>query len=168
MATVGAETIAAHDDVVAIIRSIPDTALDWQPGGEEWSLKQVIGHLAGAGIFFAYILDSARATDFGPVTLSREEIIRRGAEQQVALQRCKTTNDVLENFQQGYDKTLQAIASMTLEEVDRPFQLQELRPGSEPSQVTLRSRFVDRFGAHLRDHEGQLKATIASWRAQHE
>ena len=64
--------MAAHDEIVATIRTIPDAALDWQPASEDWTLKYVIGHLAHANDFYVMIVDEARAMSFGNVRLHPE------------------------------------------------------------------------------------------------
>lgn len=38
--TATGDLVAAHAAVVAVIQAIPDVTLDWQPGGEDWSLKR--------------------------------------------------------------------------------------------------------------------------------
>lgn len=60
---------AAHQRVAALIGSIPDAALDWQPDEDSWSLKRIVAHVAHAYDFYLLIVEQARAADFGTATL---------------------------------------------------------------------------------------------------
>ena len=163
-AIVSPETARAHDEVVAFIATIPEEALDWQPGGEEWSLRQIIEHISGVGAFYGYIVEAARASNFGLVTFNREEVGRRLAGHQAAFAQCRTVPQVLAYFERAYRQGLDVLEAIAPDELHRPFQLQTMRPGGEPATVTLRRRVVESMGGHLREHAGQLRETLERWR----
>jgi len=102
MEKVIADVVVAHDAVVSLIQAIPDAALDWQPDND-WSLRQIIGHLAHANDFYVMIADEARTTHFGTIQLHPE---LAGWQQMVAtdatIAQCTTTQAVLDCFESTY------------------------------------------------------------------
>src|SRR5260221_6261866 len=60
---------AAHQRVAALISTIPDAALDWQPDAASWSAKRIVAHIAHAYDFYLLIVERARAADFGTARL---------------------------------------------------------------------------------------------------
>lgn len=163
MARIGAETQAAFDEALAMVRSCPAAALDWAPGEGEWSVKGVARHLSGVGGFYGYILDRVRASDFGLVTLDRAEIGRRMGPREAAFDEATTPDEVAGRFAAGHEEALAVIATIAPEEIDRPFRMQSFRPGADPDTTTLRARLVDGMGVHLRDHLGQLRGILEAW-----
>ena len=83
--TVTADLEAAHDAVVADIAALPDAALDWRPGGEEWPVRRIVGHLAHANDFYYRVAATCSTTSSGagctlaPVSRGRRWGYRLGA-----------------------------------------------------------------------------------------
>lgn len=154
--------IAARDEILALL-NVPDAALDWRPAEDEWSARQILEHIGTTGPFFAYIIDSARASGFGDVTLDRDELGRRLAESRQEFAPCVSAAAVREFFARSFEDGAQVAASVREDELDRPFRLRSLRPGGELEATTLRHRVVERFGQHLREHEAQLRAMLGAW-----
>lgn len=162
------EVTAAHAEVVAIIRAIPDAALDWQPGGGDWSLRQIISHLAHANDFYLMIVEEACAGAFGAVRLDRYRELagwQRMQATDAAVARCTTVPEALDRFEEAYGRLLTVLNGLTPVELDRPFVLYEPQPAAEPMTTTLRRRVVAMAASHLRDHQAQVAETLARWRA---
>ncbi len=153
---------AAHDAVVADIAAIPDAALDWRPGGEEWSLRQIVGHLAHANDFYVMIVEEARAQGFGEVTLHPGlPGWRRMQDTDAAVAACADVPAVLDCFERTYGRLLALLRGLTPEELDRPFVLRSPQP---TVTTTLRERVVRTAAEHLREHQSHLAETLARWR----
>jgi len=167
-AAITADLTIAHDEVVAIVKAIPDAALGWQPSSDDWSLKQIIGHLAHANDFYVMIVDEARASDFGVVRLHRElPGVQRMTATDIEVARRITLLAVLHCFEQTYQRMLAVLQSITPEELDRPFVLYSFQPDAESLTTTLRQRVIQRAASHIREHQTQLSNTLARWRATH-
>lgn len=162
-----AELVAAHDGVAAAIGAIPDAALDWQPGGGAWSLKQVIGHLATANDFYLMVVEEARAADFGAVRLhSGLAGWQRALAADAEVARGEGAPAALDCFERAYRRLLAVLEGLTSEELDRPFVFLDQQPGEPPATTTtLRERVLARAVGHLREHQAQLADTLARWRA---
>ena len=160
--TVTADLEAAHAAVVADIAAIPGAALDWRPGGEEWPIRQIVGHLAHANDFYVMIVDAARAAQFGEVTL-HPGLPGWGQMQDTdaAVAACADASAVLECFERTYQRLLARLCGLTPEELDRPFVLRSPQP---TVTTTLRERAVRTAAEHLREHQTHLAETLARWR----
>jgi uncharacterized damage-inducible protein DinB len=162
--TATGEVEAAHAGVVALIGAIPDAALDWQPGRDEWSPKQVIGHLAHANDFYVTILEEARAADFGAVRLHRDSTgWRRMLAIDAAVAQCTTGSAALDYFERVYQQALVALQNTSPEELDHPFVFYTWHPGAQPVNTTLRQRVIHQMADHLREHQAQLADLLARW-----
>jgi hypothetical protein len=157
---------AAHDAVVALIRTIPDAALGWQPDGDAWSLKRIIAHIAHAYDFYLTIVEEARATDFGTVTL-RPGLPgwQRVVATDTTVLQCATVAKVLDQLDAVYQRSLDIFAHLTPDELDRTFVMASWRADREAETTTLRRRVLETAPSHLREHEAQLAETLEGWRA---
>lgn len=162
-----AELVAAHDGVAAAIGALPDAALDWQPGGGAWSLKQVIGHLAAANDFYLMVVEEARATAFGTVRLHSGLVgWQRALAADAEVARCEGAPAALEAVERAYRRLLAVLEGLTSKELDRPFVFLDQQPGEPPATTTtLRARVLARAVGHLREHQAQVADTLARWRA---
>jgi uncharacterized damage-inducible protein DinB len=162
--TATGEVEAAHDGVVALIGVLPDAALDWQPGSDEWSPKQVIGHLAHANDFYVTILEEARAAHFSTVRLHRDSAgWRRMLATDAAVAQCTTGSAALDHFERVYQQTLVALENILPEELDQPFVFYTWHPDAQPVNTTLRQRVIHQMADHLREHQSQLVDLLACW-----
>lgn len=162
--TVTVEVEAAHARVVALIGAMPDAALNWQPGGDEWSPRQVIGHLAHANDFYVIILEQARAARFGTVRLHRDSAgWRRMLATDAAVAQCTTSSAVLDHFERGYQKALVHLKNISTEELDRPFAFYTWHPDAQLVNTTLRQRVIHEMANHLKEHQAQLADLLARW-----
>jgi GNAT superfamily N-acetyltransferase len=162
--TVTADLIAAHDLVVSLIQAIPDTALDWSPPADDWSLKRIVGHLAHANDFYVMIVDEARAADFGTVTLHADLAgWRQMIATDAAIAQCSATQEAWACFERTYQRMLAVLENVTRAELDRPFVF--CRPDAEPLTTTLRQRVVAMAAHHMREHQPHLSDTLERWRA---
>ena len=160
---VTAELEAAHDAVVADIAALPDAALDWRPGGEEWPIRQIVGHLAHANDFYVMIIDAARTADFGEAELHPGlPGWRRMQDTDAAVAACADVPAVLDCFERTYGRLLALLRGLTPEELDRPFVLCSPQP---TVTTTLRKRVVRTAAEHLREHQAHLAETLARWHA---
>jgi hypothetical protein len=161
METVIADVAVAHDAVVSLIQAIPDAALDWQPDND-WSLRQIIGHLAHANDFYVMIVDEARTTHFGTIQLHPE---LAGWQQMGAtdaqIAQCTTTHAVLDCFECTYQRMLKVFRGLRVEELDRPFVF--CQPKAVPTTTTLRQRVIQMAADHIREHQSHLSAILARW-----
>ena len=161
--TVTAELEAAHDAVVADIAAIPDAALDWWPGGDEWPIRQLVGHLAHANDFYAMIIEEARAAGFSEAELHPGlPGWRRMQDTDAAVAACADVPAVLDCFERTYGRLLALLRGLTPEELDRPFVLRSPQP---TVTTTLRERVVRTAAEHLREHQAHLAETLARWRS---
>src|SRR5258706_11670660 len=157
--TATAELAAAHAAIVPMIRTIPDAALDWRAGDEEWSIKQIIGHLAHANDFYVMIVDEARATSFGTV-VPRPELDgwQRMAATYAAVAECRSTQAALDCFERTYQGMLAILYGITADELDRRFVFH--RPDAEPYTTTLRQRVIQTAASHICEHQAHLSDTL--------
>jgi uncharacterized damage-inducible protein DinB len=161
-----AQVTEAQDAVVALIRAIPDAALDWQPGDDAWSLKRTIAHVAHAYDFYLLIIEQTRASDFGTVGLRPEQ---PGWQHLVATDeavlRCTTVAETFDQLESAYQRALAVFSRLAPDELDRAFVLTSWRPDVAPETTTLRVRVLETAASHLREHQSQLAETLAHWRA---
>ncbi len=159
-----AELGGAGEAIAAAIGAIPDGALDWRPGGGEWSPRQIIGHVAAATDFYLAIIEGAREGGFARSNSTSSACCRaRATEAEVA--RCATAPAAREAFERAHRRLLAALEGLTPEELDRPFVFLDQQPGEPPAMTTtLRERVRPRAAGHLREHQGQLASTLARWR----
>ena len=161
-----AELARAHDEIVAAIAAIPDAALDWRPGGEDWSPRQIIGHVAAATDFYLAIIEGAREGGFGTVQLDFARLLPRARATDAEVARYATAPAAREAFERAHRRLLAALEGLAPEELDRPFVFLDQQPGEPPAMTTtLRERIGPRAAGHLREHQGQLADTLARWRA---
>jgi len=162
--TATVDLAAAHAAIVPMIRTIPDATLDWRPGGDEWSIKQIIGHLAHANDFYVLIVDEARASSFGTV-VPRPELDgwQRMVATDAAVAECTTTQAALDCFELTYQGMLAVLDGITPHELDRPFVFR--RPDAEPYTTTLRQRVIQTAASHICEHQDHLSDMLARWRA---
>ena len=52
----------ALDDFDVALKAIPETGLDWREGGEGWSIRQIIHHVAEDCTVYTFIIERALAT----------------------------------------------------------------------------------------------------------
>lgn len=160
-----AELGGAGEAIAAAIGAIPDGALDWRPGGGEWSPRQIIGHVAAATDFYLAIIEGAREGGFGAVQLDFECLLPRARATEAEVARCATAPAAREAFERAHRRLLAALEGLTPEELDRPFVFLDQQPGEPPAMTTtLRERVGPRAAGHLREHQGQLASTLARWR----
>ncbi|MFL5805472.1 MAG: DinB family protein [Roseiflexaceae bacterium] len=192
--TATAELVAAHAAIVPMIRTIPDAALDWRAGDEEWSIKQIIGHLAHANDFYVMIVDEARATSFGAV-VPRPELDgwQRMAATDAAVAECRSTQAALDCFERTYSNpksfvnrhraprsavlgsqfsVLVGLLYQGMLAILYGITADELdwrfvfrRPDAEPYTTTLRQRVIQTAASHICEHQAHLFGTLARWRA---
>jgi len=62
MDTLIANFTGALDDFDAALEQIPESGLDWREGGEGWSVRQIIHHVAEDCNVYTFIIESALAT----------------------------------------------------------------------------------------------------------
>jgi hypothetical protein len=160
-----AQLRAAHARVVALVRTIPEAALDWQPDADSWSPKRIVAHIAHGYEFYLLIVDQARATDFGTAHLRPDQSgwQRMVATDEAALQ-CETVPALLAVLDATYDRALAVFEGITPVELDRPFMLASWRPDQAPEATTLRRRVLEMATDHLDEHHEHLAATLESWR----
>jgi uncharacterized damage-inducible protein DinB len=160
--TATADLAVAHAAIGPMIRTIPDAALDWRPSGEEWSIKQIIGHLAHASDFYIMIVDEARATSFGTV-VPRPELDgwQRMVATDAAVAACTTTQAALDCCERAYQGMLAVLDGITPNELDWPFGFH--RPDAEPYTTTLRQRVIQTAASHICEHQTHLSETLARW-----
>ncbi len=160
--TTTAELEAAHDAVVADIAALPDAALDWQPGGDECPIRQIVGHLAHANDFYVMIVEEARAQGFGEAELHPGlPGWQAMQETDAAVAGCADVPAVLDCFERTYGRLLALLRGLTPEELDRPFVLCSPQP---TVTTTLRERVARTAAEHLREHRTHLAETLARWR----
>ncbi len=159
---------AAHQRVADLIGTIPDSALDWQPEADHWSAKRIVAHIAHAYDFFLLIVEQARAADFGTARLDPGlPGWQRVEATDAAVLACRDVPEVLDQLAAARDHALAVSEAITLDELDRPFTLDELdswRPDAAPQTTTLRHRVLEIAADHLDEHHAHLVETLARWR----
>jgi hypothetical protein len=164
MPTVLADLLAAHDEVLPLMRTVPDIALDWRPATEEFSFKQILVHLTHANDFYLMIVEEVRAANFGIVRL-HEELPgwqRMGATDAEAWQ-CTTVPALCDCFERAYQRMFAILQVITAEELDRPFVLYSMQTNIEPLHTTLRRRVIEMAANHIHEHHAQLADILARW-----
>lgn len=161
------ELQASHEQVVALARTIPDEAFDWQPDADSWSLKRTLAHITSAYDFYVMIVEQARAADFGTVSLPLDSAVWQPmrATESMALA-CKDVASLLDLLASVYGWTLLEFQGITSDELDRSLVLMPWQDGGKPETTTLRARVLEMATRHLREHHQQLEETLAAWRKQ--
>src|SRR5262245_55889409 len=159
-----ADLAAAHDDTVAIIRTTPDAALDWPPGGAEWPLRRIVGHLAHANDFYIMIVDEAFAANFGHVRLHDGlPGFQRMAATDAAMAGCSSSAAALDCFERTYTRLQALLGTIALADLERPFVL--ATPQTDGAPTTIRQRVIRMAAAHLREHQPHLNDILTRWQA---
>jgi uncharacterized damage-inducible protein DinB len=158
----------AYDAVAPLIQAIPDESLDWRPGEDEFSLKQIVVHLTHANDFYLMIVEEVRAANFSIVRLHRESLgWQRMAATDAEAMQCTSVAALSECFERAYQRLLTTLMEVTKGELERPFVLYSMQPDTEPLTTTLRHRVFLTAADHLREHQAQLADTLAQWRLTH-
>jgi DinB superfamily len=164
--SVTAEIEAAHDAVVATISRLPNVALDWSPAADEWSIRQIIAHLAHSNDYYITIVEETRAAGFGTVQLRPDS---SGWQRMLATDAlvlgAASVSEALAHFEHAYEHALAVIAGCTAEELDHPFVFRSWQADADAVTTTLRLRVIATMAEHLREHQGQLSDTLARWQA---
>jgi DinB family protein len=156
---------AAHQRVAALIGTIPEAALDWQPDADAWSPKRIVAHIAHAYDFYLLIVEQARAADFGTARLDPGQPgWRRVEATDAAVLACRDVPAVLDQLAATHDRALAIFAVIIPDELDRPFMLASWRPDAAPQTTTLRHRVLEMAADHLDEHHAHLAETLARWR----
>lgn len=162
-----ANLTAAHDETAAILSTIPDGALDWQPDETSWSLKRILGHLTHAYEFYLLIVEEARKSRFGTVKLHPDLPGWKRVEQtDAAVLACPTTAEACALFNATHARAIAILGEISLQELDRPFVLDSWRPDVAPVTTTLRTRVLEAAADHLREHHDHLRETLAQWQGR--
>jgi uncharacterized damage-inducible protein DinB len=157
---------AAHDEVAAYIRGLPDEALDWRDDDENWSLKQTIAHISHAYDFYVMIVDETLAAGFGTVRLHPELAgWQRLVATDAAVNACATVTAALDLFNEAHERLMLSFAQLTPADLDYEFVLLPWQPDAEAVTTTLRRRVLETATDHLREHQAQMSDTLARWRA---
>jgi|SRR5579872_6465146 len=160
-----ADLAAAQNDIMTLITTSPDAALDWKPDETSWSLKQTLAHVAHAYDFYLMIVEEARKSAFGVVKLHPDlPGWRRLQDTDAAVLACATTAEVCGQLNVVYQRAVAILSAISPEELDRSFTLESWRPDVAPETTTLRKRVLEMVADHLREHYGQLAETLAQWR----
>jgi uncharacterized damage-inducible protein DinB len=161
-----ADLAAAHGELAAFVRGLPDEALDWRADDESWSLKQTIAHVTHAYDFYLMIVEETLGAGFGTVQLHPELAgWQRLLATDAAVNACTTVSAALDLFNQAYERLNSVLEHLTLEELDHEFVLLPLRPDAEAVTRTLRRRVLETAADHLREHQAQMSDTLAGWRS---
>lgn len=156
----------AHAAIVALIKTIPDAALDWRLSADEWSLKQIIAHIAHAYDFYITIIEETRASDFGDVYLIPGSAgWRRIEATDTAVMQCATVAAVLDRLTLAYQSAMAIFEGLTPAELDRPFILYAWRPDATDEHCTFRRRVLQTAAEHLREHRVQVADILTRWQA---
>ena len=151
------ELRAVHAETIERIQLITDDALDWAPDATQWSLRQVIGHLAHAYDFYGMIVEQARATNFASVSLHPGlEGWQRMLATDAGVARTRTSHEALAWYEEAYQRLITVLITLTEEELDHPFTFTDPHPNAEPIVTTLRVRVMQMVTTHMREHHGQL------------
>jgi len=164
------QVAAAHERLVEVVGMIPNVALDWQPGGGNWSLREIMSHLAHANNFYVMIVEEVRASAFGNVRLHPGLVgFQRMEATNAAVAQSSTATDVLECFEHTYQQLLAILHTITAEEAERPFNLSySWQPEASAEQTVLRTRVLEMAAHHLLEHQTQLIETLHGWRVTQE
>jgi hypothetical protein len=157
----------AQAEFTDLVSMIPYDALDWQPAGNEWPLRETIAHVAHAYDFYSLILNLARASNFTTVTMYRDlpgwQALRVT---DAAIKACHTSDELLAAFNQAFAKALTHFQTITPEELDIPFTYDHASPDEAPYTTTLRHRILEKATEHAHEHIPQITNTLAQWRRQ--
>ena len=161
-----ADLAAAHGELAAFVRGLPDEALDWRADDESWSLKQTIAHVTHAYDFYLMIVEETLGAGFGTVRLHPELAgWQRLLATDAAVNACSTVSAALELFNQACERLNLALEHLSPEELDREFVLLPVRPDDGAVTRTLRRRVLDIAADHLREHKAQMSDTLTRWQA---
>lgn len=157
---------AAYAEVAPVFQAVPDVSLDWRPGADEFSVKQILVHLTHANDFYLMIVKEAYAMNFGIVRLHPElSGWQRMGETDAEAGRCTDVAALSACFERAFQRLMTVLAGITDEELERPFVLYELQSNAEPHITTLNQRVLHMAASHLREHQAQLSETLARWRS---
>lgn len=156
---------AAHEQVVALARTIGDQAFDWQPDAQSWSPKRTLAHITSAYDFYVMIVEQARAAEFGTVSLPLDSAVWQPmlATETMALA-CTDVASLLDLLASVYGWAVLEFQGITPEELDRSFVLMPWQAEGTPVTTTLRARVLETATSHLREHRQQLEEILAAWR----
>ncbi|MBI4305129.1 MAG: DinB family protein, partial [Chloroflexi bacterium] len=134
----------ARNLLVAAIRKIPDEALDYRPAPSEWSVREIVAHVANANDFYTMIIHAARRSAFESVTLVRDSAdYRMVAATNDSVMRCATTSAALAAFEAAFDRMIAAMGDVRPDEWDREFSLvYSWRPSDLPEVTNLKKRVI--------------------------
>lgn len=149
-----APATAAHWDLQGILVQLPDKAWDAKPGGEEWTVRQTLGHIVGAQRGYAAVTAWWQAQALP-------------ADANLPKARPSHIYDVLPTDEEEEVGTPAEVRARLDEVLDRAT---ERLAGLPPERLAYGTRWVDfaldigfrlgRWSSHLREHTVQVEKTL--------
>ncbi len=135
----------ARADLLALVRDLPDDALDWQPAPQSFSIRRILRHVGNAEEWYVSRLVPP---DTLPPEWEHDEDLPIGAfldmERRTAIARLRE-----------------------LIEAERSGVLTPTHWTRHPDEPWTARKALRRFVEHEREHTGQVRDILAAWRAAH-
>lgn len=133
-----------HQAVVASLAGLRDDELDRSPGGDEWSPRMIVHHIADSEMTSAIRLRKLVAED-NPTIVGYDEKVFANS-----LTRDRPIEPSLEAVRWARESTMQILERLTEDEWKKAGTHTELGPYSV-------ERWLEVYAAHCHDHANQIK-----------
>lgn len=157
----------ARDDFLDAMGSVPDDALEYKPEGDDYTVGDLVPHIAGNINMYGLALDMMRQAEFGEVRMAAmpdgparvegepevELAVPIGAEARVR---------DLEELERLHDTLAGKLRELMHEEHGR--QAPVFYPGAEEAYPTSAADILKWLTDHYREHTQQIADMVGSWR----
>jgi hypothetical protein len=145
---------AGHAEMLEALHGIAVDELDWRPGSDEWSAREIVHHVADADTMAAARLRRILTED-APAIVAYDE--------QVLAQRFRYRDRPIEPAL----RAIEALRATTGELLDGLTEADWLRAGvhSELGPFST-ERWLEFNASHAHDHAGQIRQNRAAWAAR--
>jgi hypothetical protein len=154
-ALIAAQHHAAYRDLTGALAGVRDDEFDRAPARDEWPLREVVHHVAGAEMGFSLLIrwafERQRGGNVLPITMPREEMEPHYAR----VRPDGSLGEVLGRYDELHWSVVSEFSALSDEDLESP------NVWWEEYEIPVWFR-MHRFDAHLRQHTIQVDKTLAA------
>jgi len=145
---------AGYAEVADALRGITPEELDWQPGSDEWSVREIVHHVADADTMGAARLRHILTEDNPPIPAYDDQVLAA---------RLRYRERPIEPAL----LTIEALRACTAQLLDALTEAEWRRAGTHSEMGAFSAeRWLEFNAAHAHDHATQIRQTRAAWTAR--
>jgi hypothetical protein len=158
----------ARDDFEQAFAQVPDEALDYKPGGDDYSIRDLVTHVANSMIMYNALLDDIERLEYAEVRLAAtgefgQEVPHRRIEERRQLPpRNADKTGTLDQMEEVHDKLAARLRDLSHEVYVRRAPVYYV--GSNEPYPTAASDIIGWLSDHYREHVPHLAELLERYR----